>query len=106
GTKDARSTRRPLPLRVLCESFVSFVVILLFCWAHRAEADAGSQMAVRQLRRVADMRARRVDAQDRFGDRLKIGPEMHRRFEAEDRHLHRLDADMPEHFLVVRLDAL
>src|SRR6266480_377435 len=73
---------------------------------HRPQTDARPQMAVRQLRRIADMRAGRVDAQDRFRDRLKVGAEMHRRFEAEDRHLRRLDADMSEHFLVVRLDAL
>src|SRR5256714_11020970 len=69
--------------------------------SHRAEPDAAPQMAVRQLRRIADMRAGRVDAQDRFRDRLKVRAEMHRRFEAEDRHLCWLDADMPEHFLVV-----
>ena len=44
--------------------------------------------------------------QDGLGDRLEIGAEMHRRFEREDRRLRRLDADMAEHFLIGRLDAL
>src|SRR5437660_6077776 len=102
GKRRKGSSRRSL----LISSAVSSGARSLARRAHRAEPDAAPQMAVRQLRRIADMRAGRVDAQDRFRDRLKVRAEMHRRFEAEDRHLRRLDADMSEHFLVVCLDPL
>src|SRR5271166_3250733 len=69
------------------------------------QANALAQVAVGQLGRVGDVRARRLHAEDRLSDRLKVCAEMDRRFEREDRHLGRLDADMAEHLLVDRLDA-
>ena len=73
---------------------------------HRPQPDALAQVLVGHLDRIGDVRAGRLHHQDRLGDRLEVGAEMHRRFQAQDRHRRWLDADMAEHLLVGRLDAL
>src|SRR3954468_15347654 len=74
--------------------------------AYRVKADAAAEVLVGHLCRVGDMRAGRAHAQDFLRDRLEVGAEMHGRLQHQDRYLGRLDPDMTEHLLVVRLDAL
>src|SRR6516165_7485351 len=71
----------------------------------RPQADALAQIAIGKLRRIGDVRAGRLHAKNRLGDRLKMRAKMDSRFEREDRYLRRLDPDMAEHLLVDRLYA-
>src|SRR3546814_86714 len=73
--------------------------------ALREQPDTGAQVLVRQGLGPLDEGAGALDGQDLVGDVGEIAAEMHRAFQAEDRALARLDAELAELLLVGRLHA-
>src|SRR3546814_4413150 len=68
--------------------------------ALREQPDTGAQVLVRQGLGPLDEGAGALDGQDLVGDVGEIAAEMHRAFQAEDRALARLDAELAELLLV------